>query len=128
VKLRVSNFNPSLKKEDLEEIFEEFGRVMSVKMFKDKASSQANVLAFVEMRTQSAAEDAIDALNGTDLDGFSLKVELSHDKISKHKPIVPVPSVDPLLDDDEEGEEEDKFASLDEAENISDETEEIWDD
>lgn len=107
MKLRVSNFNPSLTKMDLEEIFEEYGRVMSVKIFKDPNPETKKSLAFVEMRSESAASQAMESLNGTDLDGYMIKVEISSDIINHSRSKAIVPPVEDLLDDDEEEDDED---------------------
>ncbi len=102
MKLRVSNFNPSLTKVDLEEMFEEYGRVMSVKIFKDPNPETKKSLAFVEMRSESAASQAMESLNGTDYDGYMIKVEISSDIIIHSKSKVIVPPVEDLLDDDDD--------------------------
>jgi len=121
VKLRVSNFNPSLTKGDLEEIFEEYGRVVSIKVFKDPNPNTPKALAFVEMRSETAATQAIESLNGTELDGFPIKVEISSDIINHNKAKIAVSKVDDLLDEDEEDEDEDDIDPIEDDESYVDE-------
>ena len=126
MKLRVSNFDPSLRKGDIEEMFEEFGRVVHIKMFKNPANPDQNALAFVEMPRESAALLAIDAMNGKDLDGFIWKVEISTDKISTSpvsKIVKPLPVVEEEEEDDIDPDTDLPVKlSLEEAEDVADDS------
>ena len=46
----------------------------------DQATGQSRGFGFVEMATTEEADNAVQALNGRDLDGRSLKVEISKPK------------------------------------------------
>jgi RNA recognition motif-containing protein len=67
-KLYVGNLSYSVTKEQLEELFSNHGEVVQVKLFEGKG------FGFVEMSDSTEAEKAKEALNGSDLEGRSLKV------------------------------------------------------
>ena len=70
----VGNCSYDVTEEQLREAFAAFGEVESVKVIRDRDTGRARGFAFVEMVDSSAAEAAIQGLNGTDLGGRSLKV------------------------------------------------------
>ena len=59
---------------DLEELFAEYGAVDSAVVIKDRDTGRSRGFGFVEMANDSEAQDAIDALNDTDMDGRTLTV------------------------------------------------------
>jgi len=65
----VGNLAYSINKGQLEELFSKHGQVQSVTVMDGKG------FGFVEMSSSSEAEAAKDALNGTDLQGRTLKVD-----------------------------------------------------
>ncbi len=73
-KLYVGNLPFSTSEEALNEAFGQCGAVSSVKIITDKATGRSKGFAFVEMSTDEEAQKAIDTLNGTELDGRSLKI------------------------------------------------------
>jgi len=70
----VSNLSYKLNNEDLQEAFEAFGEVSSAKIIMDKFTGRSRGFGFVEMPDDNSAEEAINALNGTDLDGKTISV------------------------------------------------------
>ena len=60
----VGNLNQRVNKYDLKEIFEEYGKVISVKIIKDKHTGRSKGFAFVEMDNMHDAKNAINELNG----------------------------------------------------------------
>lgn len=58
----------------LQEIFSAHGTVESARVITDKFTGRSRGFGFVEMATQEEAQRAIQALNGTDLDGRNLTV------------------------------------------------------
>lgn len=58
----------------LQSLFAQHGNVSSVRIVTDKLTGRSRGFGFVEMSTDSEAEAAIQALNGTDLDGRTLTV------------------------------------------------------
>ncbi|MBK5203109.1 MAG: RNA-binding protein [Prolixibacteraceae bacterium] len=70
----VGNLNYSVKEEDLNELFSEYGEVVSVKLIKDRETGRAKGFAFVEMTNDDEATKAIENLDGSDLEGRNMKV------------------------------------------------------
>ena len=68
------NLNYSLTEEELEKVFAEYGKVTSVKIIRDKYTDQSKGFGFIEMADDSAAQKAIDELNGTEVKGRELRV------------------------------------------------------
>jgi RNA recognition motif-containing protein len=58
----------------LQEIFSAHGTVESVRIITDKFSGRSRGFGFVEMSSSEEAQRAIQALNGTDLEGRSITV------------------------------------------------------
>lgn len=71
----VSNISFSLTEGDLQEAFEEFGGVSSVKIITDKFTGKSKGFGFVEMDNDSEAETAIEQLNGAELSGRAIQVK-----------------------------------------------------
>ncbi len=70
----VGNLSYEVTEEDLQQAFEAFGEVESVKIIKDRFSGESKGFGFVEMPTKGEAESAIEGLNGKELKGRDLKV------------------------------------------------------
>ncbi|MCJ7471471.1 MAG: RNA-binding protein [Actinobacteria bacterium] len=68
-KLYVGNFSYSVTDEQLEELFSAHGKVESAKVIGDKG------FGFVEMSSTEEAEAAKEALNETEFDGRTLRVD-----------------------------------------------------
>ena len=60
----VGNLNYRVNETDLKEVFEDYGSVTSAKIIMDKFSGKSKGFGFVEMEDQSAANKAIEELNG----------------------------------------------------------------
>jgi RNA recognition motif-containing protein len=76
-KLYVGGLPYSVTDEQLTELFEPHGTVESAKVITDRYPDRSGGFGFVEMSTQAEAEAAIAALNGTELEGRSLTVNVS---------------------------------------------------
>jgi RNA recognition motif-containing protein len=68
-KLYVGNFGYSTVDSQLEKLFSPFGEVKSVNIIGDKG------FGFVEMSTAEEAEKAKEALNGSEFEGRTLRVD-----------------------------------------------------
>lgn len=79
-KLFVGNLSYNLTETNLEELFAESGKVVSVAIPTDRESGRKRGFAFVEMSTQAEAEAAIESLNGKDVDGRQIVVNTSKPK------------------------------------------------
>jgi len=73
-KLYVGNLSFQTTQQDLEELFAQSGQVDSVSIVTDRDTGQSRGFAFVEMATNEEAQAAIQALDGKDMAGRSLKV------------------------------------------------------
>jgi RNA recognition motif-containing protein len=76
-KLYVGGLPFSVTDDQLKTIFESHGTVESAKVITDRYTDKSRGFGFVEMSSQQEAEQAIKALNGTELEGRSLKVNES---------------------------------------------------
>ena len=72
------NISWGLTDQDLENVFAEYGTVDSAKIITDRATGRSRGFGFVEM--SDGAEAAIEALNGTEVDGRELVVNESRPK------------------------------------------------
>jgi RNA recognition motif-containing protein len=79
-KLYVGNLPFSSTEEDLKETFGRHGGVESVAIITDRETGRPRGFAFIEMEEESAAADAIRALDGSDLGGRNIKVNEAQDK------------------------------------------------
>ena len=70
----VGNMSYDTTQERLQTLFEAHGEVTSVNVITDRYSGRPRGFAFVEMATEEAANAAIAALNGQDVDGRTLTV------------------------------------------------------
>src|SRR5262245_32396553 len=73
-KLYVGGLPYSVTGGQLQEIFSAHGTVESANVISDKFTGQSRGFGFVEMSSGSEAQQAISALNGTQLDGRTLTV------------------------------------------------------
>lgn len=73
-KLYVGNLPYSATEEQVRDMFEAHGDVSSVAMINDRETGRFRGFCFVEMADDSAAEAAIEALDGKDMGGRSLRV------------------------------------------------------
>lgn len=73
-KVYVGNLGYNVASADLERLFTPFGTVESVSVITDRSTGRSKGFAFVEMSSGAEAQAAIDALNGTDLEGRPLTV------------------------------------------------------
>ncbi|MGH7831089.1 MAG: RNA recognition motif domain-containing protein [Candidatus Binatia bacterium] len=76
-KLYVGGLPYSVTEGRLQEIFAPHGTVESAKVISDKFTGQSRGFGFVEMSSGGEAQKAIDALNGTQLDGRTLVVNVA---------------------------------------------------
>ena len=69
----VGNLAWSVGDDDLRDLFQEFGEVISARVIEDRETGRSRGFGFVEMEDNGALE-AIDALNGSVHGGRNLKV------------------------------------------------------
>jgi RNA recognition motif-containing protein len=73
-KLYVGGLPYSVTGDRLQEIFSAHGTVESANVISDKFTGQSRGFGFVEMSSSNEAQQAIQSLNGTQLDGRTLTV------------------------------------------------------
>jgi RNA recognition motif-containing protein len=73
-KLYVGNLPYSVRDEDLQQAFGEFGQVSSAKVMMERDTGRSKGFGFVEMGSDAEAQQAINGMNGQSLGGRSLVV------------------------------------------------------
>ncbi len=76
----VGNLNYDLTDEELKSAFETHGEVETARIIMDRSTGRSKGFGFVEMPDDQQATVAIEALNGSDLAGRTLKVNESRPK------------------------------------------------
>ena len=71
----VAKLNFSTRSEGLQEVFERFGEVESANVIMDRETGRSKGFGFVEMPTDAEGQAAIQALDGTELDGSTIVVK-----------------------------------------------------
>lgn len=70
----IGNLSFKTSEDTLKALFAEFGEVESIKVIKDRFSGRPKGYGFIEMPSNSEADQAIKALNGNRIDGNHIKV------------------------------------------------------
>jgi hypothetical protein len=73
-KLYVGNLAYSIRDEDLQQAFAQFGSVTSAKVMMDRDTGRSKGFGFVEMGSDAEAQAGINGMNGQALDGRALVV------------------------------------------------------
>jgi cold-inducible RNA-binding protein len=73
-KLFVGSLPWAVNDESLKETFTPYGNVVSAKVVTDRRTGRSKGFGFVEMETDSEASAAIEALNGSELNGRNIVV------------------------------------------------------
>lgn len=76
-KLYVGNLAYSATDASLQELFAEFGEVVEAKVIVDKFSGRSKGFGFVTMKDEAMAEKAIEAMNGKEIEGRALTVNVA---------------------------------------------------
>jgi RNA recognition motif-containing protein len=82
-KLYVGNLPYEVGETELHDLFAQAGSVESVNVMRDQATGRARGFAFVEMSTDDEAQNAITALNGTQVGGRNLTVNEARPKVAR---------------------------------------------
>ena len=73
-KLYVGNLSYNSSREDIQNLFEEYGKVSDVFIVKDRESGRPRGFAFVTMDTKESMLAAIEGLNGKEFMGRALAI------------------------------------------------------
>jgi RNA recognition motif-containing protein len=79
-KLYVGNLPYSITEAELRELFERHGAIGSVNVITDRETGRARGFAFVEFEDASGAQAAMQALDGTQLGGRTLRVNEANER------------------------------------------------
>ncbi|MFO7809888.1 MAG: RNA-binding protein [Candidatus Delongbacteria bacterium] len=80
MKIYAGNLSYKTTDEDLRKTFEQFGKVDSAEVVKDKIDGRSKGFGFVEMPSDEEAVIAIRELDGTELHGRNVKINESRPK------------------------------------------------
>lgn len=73
-KLYVGNLSYSVRDDDLQQTFAQFGTVSSAKVMMDRETGRSKGFGFVEMGSDAEAQSAINGMNGQQMEGRALVV------------------------------------------------------
>ena len=79
----VGNLIPNVTEQDIRPLFEKHGVAQRFKMMTDRWTGLSRGFGFIQMKTDADAEEAIIALNGSELNGKAL--EVSHARPQLHR-------------------------------------------
>ena len=65
---------------ELEDLFKQYGEIVSAKVILDRDSGRSRGFGFVEMNSDGSAQSAIDALNGTEVKGRAINVSIAKER------------------------------------------------
>ena len=83
MRIYVGNLSYDTTREDLEQAFGEHGQVTDVHVPMDRETGRPRGFAFVEMSDDTAAQAAVDAINGTELGGRTLTVNKARERTER---------------------------------------------
>lgn len=78
----VGNVSWNMTNEQLQEVFEKIGTVSSARIITDRETGRSRGFGFVEM-SEDDANKAVNELNGQEVEGRELRVNLAEDKPKK---------------------------------------------
>ncbi len=76
-RLYVGNLSYSTNEDSLRELFSQYGEVESVTVMSDRETGRSRGFGFVEM---ADASSAMEALNGAEFEGRTLRVDLARER------------------------------------------------
>ena len=79
-KLYVGNIPWGLDESGLEGVFAAFGAVQSVKIIKDRDTGRSKGFGFVEMNSGDEAQTCIENLDGKEVEGRQLRVNIAKER------------------------------------------------
>lgn len=80
MKLFVKNLEPTVNEVLLESIFKQYGDIVNTKIIYDKITWESRGFGFVEFKKKEDAIKAIEELNGKELIGKKISVEVAVEK------------------------------------------------
>ncbi len=80
VNIYVGNLSRSVTSADLKRLFGQHGAVSSAQVIADRDSGTSRGFGFVEMESDGAARDVIDAMDGAEVEGRRLNVNEARER------------------------------------------------
>jgi len=84
--IRVSNISSAATQEDLQQLFEKFGRISRIHLGRDRRTNESRGFAFINYAGRDDAQKAIDTMNGYGYDHLILSVEWSENRKKEGEP------------------------------------------
>ena len=84
-KLFVGNLSWGTDDQSLRQTFEAFGEVEEAVVISDRDTGRSRGFGFVTFNDDEAAETAVSALDGTDLDGRPVKVNVAKERVRRDR-------------------------------------------
>lgn len=78
--LFVGNLPFTTSSPDLEQLFTQYGAVSRAQVITDRDTGRSRGFGFVEMDNDDEAQQAIEALDGSDVGGRQIKVNVARDR------------------------------------------------
>ncbi len=82
-KLFIGNLSWNIDDEQLRELFEEYGEVEDSFVMKDRETRRSRGFGFVTFVDDASADTAIEALNGKEVDGREISVDVAKPKTNR---------------------------------------------
>ncbi len=79
-RLYVGNLSFQISEDELGKVFSDFGEVVSANIIRDFNSGRSKGFGFVEMKNSADAENAIKELNGREVEGRAIIVNVAREK------------------------------------------------
>lgn len=83
----VGNLSYEVTRQDLEEVFAEYGTVTKVSLPTDRETGRMRGFAFVELEEVNSEDKAIEELDGSEWFGKTLRVNKARPKTSQPRPL-----------------------------------------
>ncbi len=85
MKLYVGNLDYNLDESQLQRYFEQYGEVASVKIITDKETGESKGFGFVEMADKEGGKKALERMNGSEVNGRRIKVNIARPSKNKYR-------------------------------------------
>lgn len=82
-KLFVGSLPWAIDNAQLEQLFSQYGKVISAQVLKDRETGRSRGFGFVEMSSDEEAQKAIEALNGSDMEGRKIVVNVARPRADR---------------------------------------------
>ncbi|MDD2438390.1 MAG: RNA-binding protein, partial [Massilibacteroides sp.] len=80
----VSNLNFSTEAESLQELFANYGEVLSVNVITDRETGRSRGFGFIDMPNDAEAQKAIEELNETEFEGKTINVNVARPRTERN--------------------------------------------